>query len=188
VSFEKTLGVIARAFESNDFKWALIGGLAVGIHGMPRTTIDVDVLVDKKALPVLDAALLGAGYALEYRWDESSHFTQPPGLGLAPVDVLHAHRLHSLNMLARALPRAFGSTENEYPVVQAEDLVGLKVQALSNDRLREVHEIADLRSIFETAAETHSPLNLEQITEYFELFGRVDLLNRLLEGLDNAVR
>jgi len=188
VDFLKTLIAIKSAFESGDLKWALIGGLAVGVHGIPRTTIDIDILVDIEALPALDAALLGIGYSLEYRWDESSHFLQPTGMGLTPIDALHAHRIHSMNMLKRALPRSFGSDEHIFPVVQAEDLVGLKIQALCNDHEREAHEIADVRSIFEVAVEKQSPLDGERINEYFSLFGRMDLLKRLLEGLDDAIQ
>ncbi len=188
MDFKKTLAVIESAFETGGRKWALIGGLAVLVHGIPRTTIDIDILVEEDALPALDAALFGAGFSLEFRWEESSHFVQASGTALTPVDALHARRAHSRNMLTRAELRSFGPDERLYPVVQPEDLVALKVQALCNDRERAPHETADLRGIFEVADFNSSPLDREKITEYFSLFGRLDLLDRLLEGLDGALR
>lgn len=40
------LKAVAGALEAADVTWALCGGLAVAVHGAPRATADIDLLVD----------------------------------------------------------------------------------------------------------------------------------------------
>jgi len=44
MSFDQFLAVI-RAFERNDIEYVLVGGVAVNIHGIVRTTEDIDFFV-----------------------------------------------------------------------------------------------------------------------------------------------
>jgi len=37
---------IFRAFNDNKIKYIVVGGLAVNLHGIPRTTYDIDLLVE----------------------------------------------------------------------------------------------------------------------------------------------
>ena len=45
---------LARTFERAQIAYALCGGLAVTIHGRPRLTVDIDIVVPK---PVLEEAI-----------------------------------------------------------------------------------------------------------------------------------
>jgi hypothetical protein len=188
VDFVATLTLLSRAFEARLSSWAVIGGLALGLRGVPRTTVDVDILVDRAALDPLDHALGDAGYSLEYRWEESSHFLPPPNSRLAPVDALHAHRTHALGMLRTATMVELGAAGPTVPVVLVEDLAGLKLQALCNDPRREAAELADLLALFQAAEATRTTLDLARLEEYFELFDRADLLDALLGEADDADR
>jgi hypothetical protein len=187
VDFRRSLALVASALGDSGGGWALIGGLAVGLLGVPRTTVDVDLLVRPELLPTLDEALTGAGYVVEYRWEESSHY-RAGCTALCAIDVIHAHRPHALSMLKRA-GRIVIEDEPRLavPVVAVEDLIGLKVQAMVNDPLREAREVADMRALLEVAASGRA-LDGGRLRSYFELFDRTELLTRLLEGLDDAVR
>ena len=90
-------------------------------------------------------------------------------------------------MLERAERVAVDAKGLVVPVVAAEDLIGLKLQAMINDPDRERQELADIRSLLEVAA-AGQPLDGVRLREYFELFARTDLLSRLMEGLDGVVR
>lgn len=58
---------IARALEADQIPYALGGALALGAHGVPRGTLDVDinVFVDDATLPRLVACLRALGVDLE---------------------------------------------------------------------------------------------------------------------------
>ena len=58
---------IARAMEAEQIPYALGGALALGAHGVPRGTLDVDinVFVEDAALPRLIACLQALGIELE---------------------------------------------------------------------------------------------------------------------------
>lgn len=57
------LGVV-RALNRSDVPYALCGGMAVVLHGHPRLTRDVDLLIRKQDLKAAEAALATAGFTL----------------------------------------------------------------------------------------------------------------------------
>lgn len=181
MDFVRTLTLVARGLEDAGASWAVVGGVALGFHGVARTTFDLDLLVDENDLGPLADLLIGLGYRSEHRWEETSHWlTAAPEL--CAIDVIHARRPHSRAMLDRAgtVPLSSGV---EIPVVAVEDLIGLKVQALVNDPERERAEQVDIRALLEAAAATGKAVDLARVREYFALFDRSDQLARLLEGL-----
>ncbi len=186
MDLRRTLTVLARELDARNARWALIGGLAMALHGVARTTFDVDLLIESKDLPALDEALAALGCKLTYRWEESSHYASG-GERTCPVDVLHAHRPHSRAMLARAVRIPLEDGEPGLPVVELEDLIGLKVQAAVNDHQREPHELADGRALLEAAVAGGRPVDMARVREYFDLFGRGHQLDRILEGLEDAL-
>ncbi len=57
------LAEVFRCLEAHEARYLVIGGVAVGLHGIPRTTFDLDILIETSemnAQRVLDA-LLEAG-------------------------------------------------------------------------------------------------------------------------------
>lgn len=56
------------------------------------------------------------------------------------------------------------------PVVQIEDIVGLKVQAAVNDRKRSALDWADIRLLIERCADTGNQPNWDLIADYLEIF------------------
>ncbi|MCK4308176.1 hypothetical protein KAW50_08135 [candidate division WOR-3 bacterium] len=37
---------IYKALDRNKVKYLVIGGIAVGLHGIPRVTVDIDILIE----------------------------------------------------------------------------------------------------------------------------------------------
>lgn len=186
MDFAATLSLIAAILPPQRRDWAVIGGVAVGLRGYSRATFDMDILLNMDALPRLDEVLLAHGFGIEHRWEETSHYRSPPGR-LCNINVLHAHRAYSLAMLNRAEIFETDQGRLTIPVVQTEDLIGLKLQTLVNDPTREHAEIGDLRRLLEAAAEQGRPLERSRVEEYFDLFSRRELLAQLSEGLDGAL-
>ena len=56
---------LIRLFDEMEIPYALIGGMAVSVHGIPRPTHDLDftISIDRQRLPVLCAAAEELGYS-----------------------------------------------------------------------------------------------------------------------------
>ena len=179
-----TLADVTAALGSAGCRWAVIGGVAAALHGRARTTVDLDLLVEIEDTTPLDVALVSLGYRLEHRWEESSHYSCERA-DRCPIDVLHAKRPHTRAMLARARAVALDE-ELSVPVIEIEDLIGLKLQAAVNDPERRRAELVDIRELLEVAAERRS-FDLSRVHEYFGLFREEGTLDELLEGLRDAL-
>ncbi|MDD5563810.1 MAG: nucleotidyltransferase, partial [Thermoanaerobaculaceae bacterium] len=89
-------------------------------------------------------------------------------------------------MLDRARRVEVGELGLRIPVVEVEDLIGLKVQALVNDPDRRRGELVDIRALLEASAARGTKLDLGRVREYFALFGEQRELDGLMTGLEDA--
>jgi predicted nucleotidyltransferase len=80
---------------------------------------------------------------------------------------LHYHPLHQFLPILGA---------RDVKVVQAEDLIGLKVQSSTNDPTRMALDVGDIDRLLATG----QPLDLDRVREYFRLFDREAELDTLL--------
>lgn len=62
--FEELTRIVA-ALDAAGVEYAVCGALALAIHGLPRATKDIDVLVRASALGDLRVAVRGCGYTIE---------------------------------------------------------------------------------------------------------------------------
>lgn len=90
------------------------------------------------------------------------------------ADFQHARRVISQDMLARAAPVVFAGMS--IPVLQAEDLIGLKVQAYHNDP-RRLQDQVDIQRLL---AANWGKLDLERVRSYFKLFDHEKDFDRAL--------
>jgi len=165
-SITQTLDKAFRAMAEAKASCALIGGMAMGAHGINRSTIDVDFLIRRSDYDAVKSALLAVGFVCKDEGEDTVHFG-----GAGPLDLLLAHRPASLAMLERAKPMA-----REVPVVDAEDLIGLKIQAMFNDSRRRAREEADVQAMMERYGDE---LDWDRINSYAEVFEEEDAVARL---------
>src|SRR6185312_2744296 len=146
--------------------FALIGGFALAAHGVVRATQDIDLLIDGRKKEDAKRSLLKAGFRLAFENAEVMHFS-----GAGQVDTLLANRQPTLDMLKRA------KSINDFPVpvVSAEDIIGLKIQAYKNDPKREFQDKADIQSLLGTVAD----LDFKLVKKYADLFGEWDFISEL---------
>jgi hypothetical protein len=151
-------------------KYALIGGMAMAMRGVQRATFDLDFLIMISDLEITRRVLADQGYQSVYQSENVSHFENPTER-LARVDLLHAFRGPSLSMLDRAERLSLGESCH-LPVLQIEDLIGLKVQAASNDPARALGDWNDIYRLVIQAAETSAPkaFNWLLISDYLDTF------------------
>lgn len=175
MEFDLVLKRLLREFKEEKVRYALMGGFALGALGIPRATFDLDFLVNREDLDKIDRILKALGYELYFRSENVSQYkSSDPKMG--NLDFLHAFRKISLEMLNRAMRKKIFNQKEVINVLEPEDIIGLKIQALANDPGRKTKEIADIEAILDLYKDK---LDWERIREYFKLFEMEDEFEKL---------
>lgn len=136
-----------RALDKHRVNYVLVGGLAMNLHGVPRMTMDVDLVLalsednldrfiasaqDLGLTPVAPVALSALKDPEQRRdWVEHKHLIafalQPATSGAPTVDILLAPTLDIEAALARAVTRDLGDIP--VSVAAIEDMITLKKAA-----------------------------------------------------------
>ena len=132
----------ARALNTASIPFALIGGLAVGIHsGTPRATLDVDVaaLVSSGRATVV-TVLEGAGFRKTGEFAHSLNFRHPSG---EPVQVAFDPAFDAMILRAECFELGGMSVR----IVTRDDLVAMKERAAADPTLRKSKRLRDQADI-----------------------------------------
>lgn len=166
----RQLQELLQAFDAACVAVALIGGLALAPHRVVRATRDVDLLVDASLADTVDGVVTALGYRCLHRSADAANYLRRD----ERVDFLFAHRPVALELLAGAQlrPTPFGDLR----VISLEGLIAFKLQALVNDPERG-QDLEDIRALLRANA---TSVDLDQLRNYFRLFGREALLDELL--------
>lgn len=139
---------IVVAFEVAGIRYALVGGLAVGMHGYLRTTKDMDFLLHPDDIETAAGALKRLGYLVPrepwtFRHTQLSvwRFVKPVrGQDeVYLVDVLTGKGVAYRNMLKRAERHPLG--EKSVAVVSRRDLVRMKRSRSSAQDLADIERL-----------------------------------------------
>ncbi len=164
---------VARRFEQEGIDFALIGGIALVLHGVDRTTKDIDFIIERAAAERADELLLSMGFERLSRNEVFGNYLLEP----LRVDLLYTRGEHSKRMLEQAQRVRVRNASRK--VVGPEDLIGLKLQALANNPTR-LQDWADVQSLLCQRADT---MDLALVREYFILFERESDLDELLDSI-----
>ncbi|GFO68312.1 hypothetical protein GMLC_18910 [Geomonas limicola] len=175
MDFKATVRKLVAAFEREGIDYGLIGGFALGLWGVHRGSVDLDFLVRREDLHTIDAVMSELGYELRHRSENVSQFLSPH-LVFGKLAFLHAFRKASLKMLERVEHKVLFGNGITLAVLQPEDLIGLKLQALVNDPRREPVDRNDIEMLM---AVRDRSMNWEIVREYFEIFEMLELFNEL---------
>lgn len=154
---------------------ALIGGLALAAHRVVRATRGVDFLVHSEDADRLHDAISALGYRCVHRSVDAANYVR----GDEGLEVLFARRPEALALLAGADVRE--TPMGTLRVVDAEGLVGFKLQALANDPGR-ARDLDDIRALLRNNA---ASLDMDRVRRYFAIFERENLLDEILAVQDN---
>jgi hypothetical protein len=136
------IAAACAAFSQADVRFALIGGLAVGIRsGVPRATLDVDfAIVSSTPLEPLLASMGGCGFSITGRFAHSVNFEHSSG---EPVQLAFDAEFDAY--ILRAEPTSLG--EFNIPVVTTADLIEMKRRAAADPRRRRSKALRDQADI-----------------------------------------
>ena len=151
-AIERALEDFIKIFENQGIAYAVMGGLAVRVHGIPRPTHDVDftISVDRNALPACLKAIEQSGYTVpEMYWTGwvdrvadlplikfRSYLDGGHGVD---IDVFLAESPFQKSVILRRQPLEVDGTKSW--IVSPEDLILLKLIA---NRPRDLSDIGDI--------------------------------------------
>lgn len=179
MDFGKVIAEVVGELERERVRYALIGGFAMALRGVQRATMDLDFILLLDDLPRTDAVLMKFGYRRAFRSENVSHYLAAES-EWGRIDILHAFRAPSMAMLGRAetIEVAAGVAVK---VAQPEDIIGLKVQAMTNDVERTEQDWHDIRMLIRAARASGAFLDWKLIGDYLLLFKMEKRLGELKE-------
>jgi hypothetical protein len=166
MDFKLVFDRLLTFFHENNVRYALIGGFALGLHGVSRSTVDIDFLVHRDDLPKVYFIMSELGYDCAYNSENVSQFISPLKV-FGEVDFIHAFRDISVNMLQRVEEKKIFNDSTMIKVLNVEDIIGFKVQAIANDESRKALDLNDIESLIAIHKTT---IDWDILEEYFSLF------------------
>jgi hypothetical protein len=173
---------LTQAFEQKDVHYALIGGFALGLWGVPRSTVVIDLLIDRSDLDKLDSIMAALLYKCRHRTDNVSQFVASTRR-LGEVDCLHAFRKVSKEIIERAELKGILGESIKIRVARPEDLTGLKLQAISNDPSRMAIDRDDIEKLLQA---NRAHIDWELVKHYFSLFEMNELYTQICRELEKG--
>lgn len=176
MEFANVLQLVGQHLESEGKDWAVVGGLALAVHGAGRMTHDVDIATVGSAQGVLVQHLESLGYETLHCSDGySNHAHQNATMGR--VDVVYLDGPTAGLLFAEAL-----QTEVVPGVVakvaSVGHLVAMKVLAAKNDPSRHLQEMADIVALLRAA-----DLDAESVRSCFERHRLIDAWEQVRDSL-----
>jgi len=142
MDFKKVFNTIFTELNNNKINYALMGGIALGFLGSDRITKDIDILVDVNDREKIKNILSKNFYNLFYESENVLQFISDLKI-FGELDIIIAKNKYTKNMLKRARIIQINNNIKLY-LLQPEDIIGLKLQAIKNDSERYNKDIEDI--------------------------------------------
>lgn len=181
MNLKKVLKTLIAKFREQEIKFVLSGGLALCTMNIFRFTKDIDFLVHEESKQAIHKIMTDLSYELQdFSSDEIISYLSPLKV-FGQVDFLLARRKYTKAMMQRAAEKKVFEGEYEIKTLLPEDLIGLKIQAISNDpKNRYMIDAPDIQRLL---ALHQDKMDMELVREYFKIFGKEDLLDEWLNKI-----
>jgi predicted nucleotidyltransferase len=182
MNFKTVLTTLLRRFSESGIEAVLSGGFALSTLGVFRFTKDIDFVIPAEFVPVVEAIMTELGYEKQdFSNAEILSYVSPLKV-MGQVDFLVARRKYSRAMVERARDVSMMNGELTVKVLRAEDLIGLKLQALLNDpKNRQAVDAPDIQRLLKLH---RSSMDMNLVREYFRLFDKEALLDEWLCNIE----
>ncbi len=120
---------LAEAFAENGLEYAVCGGLAVAIHGRPRLTVDIDIVVAAQDIKRAAEIAVGVGF------DDVSGWVELPLNKLGINRLYRLNKISGVDFLTLDLLEADSSKNAIFSDRETFDVEGRSIQSLSRAAL-----------------------------------------------------
>lgn len=175
MDFKIVIESLLSFFQENNVRYALMGGFALGVHGVSRSTVDIDFLVHRDDLRKINDIMHELGYNCAYESENVSQFISPLKI-FGEIDYIHAFRDISVKMLERADEKKIFNDTIPIKVLKVEDIIGFKVQAIANDESRKALDLGDIEALMALHGVS---MDWDILEGYFSLFEMSELFMEL---------
>jgi hypothetical protein len=172
LDFGIVLGMVSGFLDEKGFRYAVIGGIALASYGMPRTTLDVDFIVEPAAQEDLIRFLELRGYQTLHRSAGYSNHAHPDPVW-GSIDFVYAGGDTGQKLFAETRMHP-GPRGVEIPLPKPEHLAALKVLAMKNDPARTFQEMSDIRFLLNLPG-----VDRREIASYFDRYGMRERFDEL---------
>ena len=146
-----------------------------------RFTKDIDFLISEESNTAVDEIMTELGYEIQdFSTDEILSYLSPLEV-FGQVDFLLARRKYTKAMMERASRQAVFEGKYKVKTLMPEDLIGLKIQAISNDPENRYN--IDAPDIQRLLALHQDKMDKALVREYFKIFDKEDLLDEWLDKI-----
>ncbi len=174
LDFIRVLELTTNHLEKNEYRYAVIGGVGIAALGMPRTTFDLDFVVESRAQNEIIQFLESLGYETLHRSSGYSNHEHPDA-DLGAIDFVYI-KGETVRLLFESVRSVEGPSGYRMPVPHPEHLIAMKVLAMKNDPKRIFREMEDIR--FLMGIEEVDP---DKVKQYFEKHGLLKQFHELKE-------
>lgn len=164
MDFGAVLKAVSSFLHDRGFRHAVIGGVALAAYGLPRTTVDLDLVVEASAQDELIPYLESQGYQTLHRSSGYSNHLHPDS-SRGQLDLVYVQGETSDKIFA-SCRRFQGPGGLEMQVPKPEHLAAMKVLAMKNDPARTFQELADIRFLV-----TMPGVDRVEVKSYFDRHG-----------------
>lgn len=166
------LGAVSGFLEERGVNFAVIGGVAIVAYGLPRTTLDLDFIVESSAQDDLIRFLESQDYKTLHRSSGfSNHQHSNPAWGNLDFVYIGAETSREIFAACRIVT---GPGGRPIRVPKPEHMAALKVNAMKNDPARTFQDMADVRFLL-----TLPGVDRSQVRDYFDRQGMRDRFDEL---------
>lgn len=182
MNLKTVLKILISRFDDKQITFALSGGLALSTMDIFRFTKDIDFVVREVDKEPVDGIMKDLGYEKQPFSSGEIVSYYSPVKGMGQVDFLIAKRKYTKAMIERSNIQAVFDGELEVRTLKPEDLIGLKIQAISNDpQNRYLVDAPDIQRLLQLHRDH---LDMDLIREYFSIFDKEHLLDQWIENAE----
>ncbi len=170
---QQTLHNLAQRLSEEDIDYAVIGGMALALHGLVRPTQEVDILLTKEGLVRFQEVLVGRGYLPGFTGARKHFRDTETGV---PVEIITAGEYPGDGKPKPVVfpePAEVAEDVGECGVVRLESLIELKLASGLSAEHRRLRDLADVQQLIETLdlpRDLSNRLNQSVQGEYLKLW------------------
>ena len=181
MDLKEVLKTLIAKFHERKIDAVLSGGLALSTMDIFRFTKDIDFLIPEESKKAVDEIMTELGYEIQdFSTDEILTYLSPLKV-FGQVDFLLARRKYTKAMMERASKQKVFKGRYKVKTLMPEDLIGLKIQAISNDPENRYH--IDAPDIQRILVLHQDEMDMALVREYFKIFNKEDLLDEWLDKI-----